>query len=121
MSDPARDTQQADFGSEFDRHLAHGGCPAVFTCDADGELRLADDRSRESHARATPPLRPGWVHCLYRDRATGYVLYVLVTSPDLCSDHPRADIARFATQAAALDRLASLGVPPLHRGAWPID
>ena len=34
----ARVTTEADFGSEFDRRLAHGGCPAVFTCDADGEL-----------------------------------------------------------------------------------
>ena len=36
-----------DFGSSFDRRLAESGPGALFTLDADGELRLADDRTRE--------------------------------------------------------------------------
>lgn len=118
MSD-RRDTSRADFGSCFDRGLAQSRFPAVFTCDADGELRLADDRSREAHARAQPPYTHQWCHCLYRDRATGYVQYVLVTSPELCTTHPRADIAHYPSQAAALTILDSLGSPPIDHGRWP--
>ena len=113
------DTSRADFGSELDRRLAHSGFACVFTCDGDGELRLADDRSREVHARVAPPHAVGWCHCLFRDRATGYVQYLLVTSPDLCETHPRADIARFATQLEALQVLDALGPVPIHRGPWP--
>lgn len=119
MTNPAHDTTRADFGSEFDRRLALHGPGVLFTQDADGELRLADDRSREAHALVAPPHRPGWCHCLYRDRATGFVQYLLVTSPDLCTVHPRADIERFATQADALDALDALGIPPITRGPWP--
>ncbi len=118
MTDPARDTRRSDFGSEFDRRLAATGPGVLFTRDADGELRLADDRTRELHALVPPPHAEGWCHCLYRDRATGFVQYLLVTSPDLCAVHPRADIARFSTQAAALDALDALGVPPVVHGPW---
>jgi hypothetical protein len=116
---PEHDTSRADFGSEFDRRLAEQGPGAVFTRDADGELRLADTRSREQHALVPEPHPLAWCHCLYRDRATGFVQYLLVTSPALCASHPRADIARFPTQADALDALDRLGVPPVFRGSWP--
>ncbi len=119
MSHPHTDTTRADFGSEFDRTLAHHGPGVLFTQDADGELRLADDRTREAHALVAEPHTRSWCHCLYRDRATGFVQYLLVTSPELCRVHPRADIARFATQIAALDVLESLGVPPVVHGPWP--
>ena len=119
MTSPEHDTSRADFGSELDRRLAHGSTGVVFTQDADGELRLADDRSREAHALNPEPHQRQWCHCLYRDRATGFVQYLLVTSPDLCAAHPRADIARFATQLEAFAVLDSLGVPPDTRGPWP--
>ena len=111
----------ADFGSSFDRRLAEVGPAALFTRDADGELRLSDDRTREAHelyaVDETPPL--GWRHCLYRDHQTGWVHYVLVTSPHLCQQHPRSDIARFDDQASALAALESLGRPPVWHGPWP--
>lgn len=114
-----RDTSLADFGSDFDRRLAQVGPAAHFTQDADGELRLADDRTREAHERVAEPHPSQWCHCLYRDRATGFVQYLLVTSPALCADHPRADIARYPSQAEALAALAACGVPPVVRGPWP--
>mgnify|MGYP000273884797 CR=1 FL=1 len=113
------DTPRADFGSEFDRRLAQQGAGALFTCDADGELRLADDRTRELHDLVPEPHTLQWRHCLYRDRATGYVQYILVTSPELCATHPRADIAHYDSQQQAFAVLDSLGVPPVFRGAWP--
>ena len=112
----------ADFGSSFDRRLAELGPAAVFTLDADGELRLSDDRTREAHALyaldGSPPL--GWRHCLFRDRETGWVHYALVTSPALCMAHPRSDIAQFDQQEAAFAALHSLGRPPVWHGAWPL-
>jgi len=110
-----------DFGSSFDRRLAESGPGALFTLDADGELRLADDRTREAHALCAPEAspEPGWRHCLYRDRATGWVQYILVTSPALCASHPRSDIARFDDQETAFAELARLGRPPLWHGPWP--
>lgn len=119
MSAPSEDTSRADFGSEFDRRLAHHGPGVIFTQDADGELRLADDRTREAHALVGVPHTHAWCHCLYRDRATGFVQYLLVTSPELCVTHPRADIAHFPTQGRALDALDALGIPPIVRGPWP--
>ncbi len=112
---------EADFGSEFDQRLAEHGPGAVFTCDADGELRLSPDRTRDVHALYSPQKLPplGWCHCLYRDRATGFVLYALVTSPTLCVQHPRADVAHFDDQPAALAALRALGVPPVWHGDWP--
>lgn len=111
----------ADFGSSFDRRLAELGPAALFTLDADGELRLADTRSREAHALyavdGSPPL--GWRHCLFRDRETGWVHYVLVTSPALCDRHPRSDIVRFGDQKSAFAVLESLGRPPVWHGPWP--
>ena len=64
----------------------------------------------------TPPFEV--CHCLYRDRATGFVQYVLVTSPALYADHPRADVRRFPDQASASAALAALGRPPLLRAGW---
>lgn len=112
---------RADFGSSFDRRLAETGPAAVFTLDADGELRLSDDRTREAHAlyavQGSPPL--GWRHCLYRDRKTGWVHYALVTSPALCAAHPRSDVLQFDDQEAAFAVLEQLGRPPIWTGAWP--
>lgn len=123
MSPPTVDKHlpHADFGTEFDRRLAWGAVGAVFTLDGDRELRLCGDRSREAHAAATdaaPIQADRWHHCLYRDRATGFVQYILVTSPTLCESHPRADIVRFATQSEAFTALASLGELPLVKGVF---
>ena len=107
------------FCGNFDQVLATSGTPAVFTIDAGGELRLSPGRTRDAWDQLSDTVRPGWCHCLYRDRATGWVQYLLVTSPDLCRDHPRADIVRFADQASALAALDSLGRPPLCREAFP--
>lgn len=113
-----RNTPRADFGTDFDRRLAHQGPGALFTCDADGELRLADDRTREAHATCAEVGETAWRHCLFRDRATGWVQYVLVTAPSLCRDHPRADIRVFVDQAAAFAALDAFGRPPLCRNTW---
>ena len=103
------------FRDPFDQLLVEQGPPAVFTVDSEGELQLDPMRTRDCWSRLPPAARPdhGLCHCLFRDRATGYVQYILVTSPALCETHPRADIRRYADQKAALDVLTSLGSPPI--------
>jgi hypothetical protein len=43
------------------------------------------------------------------------VQYVLVTSPELCWDEPRADVTRYASAQAALSALRAIGTPPVDR------
>lgn len=107
------------WGDPFDQAVYETGPAAVFTLDAEGELRLNAERTRDGWMRNTPP--PGRViaHFLLRDRATGWVQYVLATHPCLVVGHPRADVAEFPEQAAALDALAALGPVPLHTDHWP--
>lgn len=113
------------FCDHFDARLAEAGLPALFVVNGNGELRLADDRTRDAWQRlpqddgglAIPPPR-AVTHCLFRDRATGWVQYVLATSPALYADHPRADVREYPDQAAALQALAALGAIPLRRTPW---
>jgi hypothetical protein len=57
-------------------------------------------------------------HCLYRDRATGFVQYILVTSPALYAAHPRADVRRYPNQPDALESLSRLGRPAILGNPW---
>ena len=102
-----------DWRSPFDRELAERGPPAVFTVDAWGRLGVDEARTRETWCRlgVSPTLMP--CHCLFTDRATGWVQYVLVTAEAFCRDHPRADIERFESEEAALAALSSLGPLPI--------
>lgn len=109
------------FATRFDAVLASEGVPAIFTLDPAGQLRLSPTRTREAWesvpAGETPRREPCW--CLLRDRATGWVMLVLATAPALCARHPRADVARYPSAAAALAALRDLGRPPVWRGPWP--
>lgn len=104
------------FATPFDEAVARSGAAALFTLDHQGELRLTSDRTRDAWNLLTGPPAPGWTHCLVRDRGTGWVQYLLATSPDLVAQHPRADIRVFADGAAALAALSAYGRPPLCRG-----
>lgn len=118
---PPLDPAAPPFCDPFDAALAEAGPPALFTVDADGRLRLDGDRSRDAWARLAAPPRPGRCWCLFRDRATGWVQLILATSPDLCAEHPRADVAVYPDAAAAAAALGRLGRPPVWRGGWPRD
>jgi hypothetical protein len=116
MSEDLRDptwSPVVPFSDPFDRNLAAHGPGALFTIGHKGQLRLALNRSRDQGKRAADdrPKRP--CHCLFRDRATGFVQYVLATTPALCQAHPRADIREYPDQPSALAALASLGRPPV--------
>lgn len=106
------------FATPFDEAVARSGAVALFTVDHRGELRLTSDRSRDAWNLLQEPPRPGWTHCLYRDRGTGFVQYILSTSPDLCAAHPRADIRVYADQDSAIDALIALGRPPIVGQGW---
>ena len=88
--------------------------------DSEGELGLDLFRTRDGWSRMPPDQCPPreLCHCLYRDRATGFVQYVLSTSPALYADHPRADVRRYPSQQAALEALSRLGCPAILRTAW---
>ena len=103
-----------DWRSPFDREMALSGPPAIFTVDAKGRLGVDEARTRETWCRVggEPQRKTG--HCLFTDRATGWVQYVLVTSEAFCLHHPRADIECFASEAAALNALAALGPLPVR-------
>jgi len=103
--------------SLFDEALLQNGPAAVFSIDSKGRMGLDEMRTREHYNRVSTPPRFGHCHCLYRDRATGFVQYLLVTSPDLCADHPRADIRVFEDAQTAMAFLADLGDPPIRAEA----
>ncbi|RME25364.1 MAG: hypothetical protein D6798_09170 [Deltaproteobacteria bacterium] len=117
--------QPPGFCDLFDEAQARAGLPALFVVNARGELRLASDKTRDAWQRL-PRDAEGWAicpprevcHCLLRDRATGWVQYVLATAWELVADHPRADVRRYPSQQEALDALAALGPVPVAREAW---
>jgi hypothetical protein len=100
--------------SEFDAILMRSGPPAVFSIDGKGRLGLDEMRTREHYNRVDPPVPFEPCHCLYRDHATGFVQYLLVTSAALCATHPRADIHRFDDAESAMAVLSELGDPPIR-------
>lgn len=121
-ADPSPVSPLRGFCDHFDRHLAEAGPPALFVLNAKDELRIAPDRTRDAWQRL--PAAPGGgvrpppyqvCHCLLRDRATGWVQYVLATAWELVQDHPRAEVERYPDQASALAALAALGPLPLRR------
>jgi hypothetical protein len=57
---------------------------------------------------------------LYRDRATGFVQYILVTSPALYAAHPRADVRRYPSQPDALESLSRIGRPAILGNPWRV-
>lgn len=101
-----------DWRSPFDEEMAAHGPPAVFTVDAKGRLGVDEARTRETWCRVGGSPKRGECHCLFTDVATGWVQYVLVTSEELCREHPRAGIERFDTEEQALQALAALGPLP---------
>ena len=104
-----------DWRSPFDREMAMRGPPAIFTVDAKGRLGVDEARTRETWCRVGVEPERAECHCLFTDRETGWVQYVLVTSEDFCRDHPRALIQRFETEAAAFEALAALGPLPTRK------
>jgi hypothetical protein len=111
------------FRSELDRRLALEGPAAIFTLDARGQLQFDAARSRESWDRlekemsAEDPSSMRACPCLFRDRETGWVQFVLSTSETLCRHHPRAEVRIFPDSKSALDALHSVGVPPVLEGS----
>jgi hypothetical protein len=106
------------FGDPFDEQLALQGPPAIFTPTPKGELKLDLFRTRDAWQRTNGVPAHEVCHCLFRDHATGYVQYVLATSPELCAPE-RADVARYPSAAAALEALSTFGRPPVARGPFP--
>ena len=106
------------FRSVLDQRIALEGPAALFTLDARGQLQLEPARTRESWDRLEDILastRLVACPCLFRDRHTGWVQFILATSIDLCVQHPRAEVRTFEETDEALRVLQSLGNPPVVR------
>ena len=91
-----------EFASEFDAALAAGGPAAVFVPDREGKLRFDAEWTRDAWERQVPPLVWGHRWVLVRDRDSGFVNLLLVTSPGLLVSHPRGDVRVYADLDAAL-------------------
>jgi hypothetical protein len=117
------------FCSSFDETLARHGPPAVFLFDPEGQLRFDAEWTRDAWSRApeqprhepfelpaTASRMACWV--LARDRDSGWVSLVLVTSPELLAHHPRLDLRRVSDVAEGRAVRASLGAVPVAKGAW---
>ena len=90
-----------DFIDDFDRDLAEGGPPAIFTINNEGVLQLDPMRTRDFRKQNTPPFRSGTCHCVLVDHATGWPQYALITSAGL-SRNTRAEVLQFPDPATAL-------------------
>ncbi len=108
------------FSSSYEASVYDEGVPALFTVNARGELRLDVIRTNDAWGRLHPvvPSREP-AHCLLRDRATGWVQYVLVSAVSLVEEHPRMDLAVYPSQDAALQALSSIGELPVCKGTFP--
>ena len=99
---------QHGFVDAFDEELAKKGPAAVFTVDHEGYLRVDVMRTRDFWNHHHPPFFLEDCHCVLRDRSTGWPQYALITSPELCQQHSRADIVRYPDQSSALVALEML-------------
>jgi hypothetical protein len=106
------------FATAFDEALAHRGPPAVFLPDREGRLRFDADWTRDCWERAEGTLDAGWSWVLLRDRATGFVNLLLVTSPGLLVAHPRGDVRTHPSRELADAELLAFGRPPVARAPW---
>lgn len=107
-----------NFCSPFDRDMAASGPPAVFVRSPEQEWRVEPDLSRdgwERLGRREEPLVPqrSPAHVLVRDRATGFVSWLYVTSTDLLLDHPRLDHRVYDDADTAGLALEALGPCPV--------
>jgi hypothetical protein len=115
LTDPESDP---GFASEFDRELAASGPAAVFLPNREGLLKLEPAWTRDAWERAPGPHPPGWTWTLCRDRATGYVVLALVTSPSLLLSHPRLDLRRYRDREEAVRERLALGPVAIRREPW---
>lgn len=107
-----------DFCSDFDAGLAAAGPAAVFLPDRDGLWRFDAEWTRDAWGRHPGPHVIEPTYSLLRDRDTGFVLLVLVTSPTLLPDHPRMDVRAFPDVGSARHARARFGAVPVAEEAW---
>ncbi len=106
------------YASPFDAALAESGPPGVFLTDRHGLWRLHGEWTRSAYNRAPGPHAFGWTWTLCRDRVSGFVVLVLVTSPTLLTEHPRMDVRTFPDRASAEAARAAWGQPPITHAPW---
>ncbi len=107
-----------EFCSPFDEAMAHNGPAGVFLRDREGLFRFDSTWTRDAWGRAAGPHRSGWCWLLLRDRTSGYVQLLLVTSPTLLTAHPRADVASYDSLEVASATRAKFGAPPISAEPW---
>ncbi len=90
----------------------------MFLPNREGAWKLEVGWTRDAWSRKPGPhaFAPTWTLC--RDRATGYVVLALVTSPTLLEDHPRMDVRVYPDLETARVARAALGAVPVDRSPW---
>ena len=107
-----------DFCNAFDSLLAEQGPAAVFLPDREGLFRMDTEWTRDAWTRHPGPHVHGWTWTLVRDRLTGFVTLVLVTSPTLLPVHHEGDVRTFPSLDAAELARAAFGEPPVAEAPW---
>lgn len=90
----------------------------MFLLSREGAWKLEVGWTRDAWSRLPGPHAFAWTWTLCRDRATGYVVLALVTSPTLLKDHPRMDVRVYADEQSAAAARDALGTVPIDRSAW---
>ena len=106
------------FCSGFDAAVARSGVPAVLVADRDGLFKVDEEWSRDAWTRHGGAPTAGIAWTLLRDHSTGFVSLALITSADLLTSHPRADVRAYPTRAEAEAARAAFGRPPVSREPW---
>ncbi len=106
------------FPNPFDQLMFEQGPPAVFLPDRKGEWKLEPTWSRDAWGRDAGPHERGVAWALVRDKGTGFITLVVLTSPTLLRQWPRADVRLYEDEASAREARAAFGEPPLCREAW---
>lgn len=99
---------EVTFADPYDQLLAEKGPAGLFTFTHDGELQFDLFRTRDWRRRFAKcdQMAIVWNHCVCRDVATGWPIYVLITCDELVCSDERTVTVSFETLEAALEYVA---------------
>ena len=97
---------------------AESGPAAVFLFDREGLLRSQESWTRDAWGRNAGPHQKACTWVLVRDRDTGFVTVMMVSSPTLLLEHPRADVRAFDSLSDARAARAAFETLVVSAETW---